>query len=63
MEKDDMAARIEAFDQANGGGVGWYKDNGAYHLYLHATEVRRDNQSENGASIKGSSALLVQIGG
>lgn len=34
-----MAARIEAFDQANGGGVRWYKDNGAYHLYLLATEA------------------------
>lgn len=39
MEKDDIAARIEAFDQANGGGVGWYKDKGAYHLYLLATEA------------------------
>ncbi|WP_139044185.1 hypothetical protein [Allomesorhizobium alhagi] len=39
MEKDDIALRIEAFDEANGGGVGWYKDKGAYHLYLLATEV------------------------
>jgi hypothetical protein len=33
MQQDDIAARIEAFDAANGGGVGWYKDKGAYHLY------------------------------
>ncbi len=39
MEKDDMALRIEAFDQANGGGVGYYKDKGAYCLYLLATEA------------------------
>ena len=34
MEKDEIARRIEAFDVANGGGVGWYEDKGAYHLYL-----------------------------
>lgn len=39
MEKDDIALRIKAFDEANGGGVGWYKDKGAYHLYLLATEA------------------------
>ena len=39
MEKDDIALRIEAFDEANGGGVGCYKDKGAYHLYLLATEA------------------------
>jgi len=39
MEKDEIARHIEAFDAANGGGVGWYADNGAYHLYLLATEA------------------------
>ena len=39
MKKDDMALRIEAFDQANGGGVGCYQDKRAYHLYLVATEA------------------------
>ena len=39
MEKDEIARRIEAFDEANGGGVGWYEDKGAYHLYLLATEA------------------------
>ena len=39
MKKDDMALRIETFDQANGGGVGCYQDKGAYHLYLVATEA------------------------
>ncbi|WP_209427810.1 hypothetical protein [Pararhodobacter sp. SW119] len=34
MPHDEIAARIEAFDDANGGGVGYYKDKGAYHLYL-----------------------------
>ena len=39
MEKDEIARRIETFDVANGGGVGWYEDKGAYHLYLLETEV------------------------
>ena len=29
MKDDEIAQRIEAFDAANGGGVGWYKDKGA----------------------------------
>ena len=39
MDEDEIALRIEAFDEANGGGVGWYKDIGACHLYLLATEA------------------------
>ena len=39
MLQDDIALRIEAFDDANGGGVGYYKVNGAYHLYLLANEA------------------------
>lgn len=39
MKDDEIARRIEAFDAANGGGVGWYKDKGAYHLYLLTTEA------------------------
>jgi len=40
MQFDDIPARIEAFDDANGGGVGYYyKDKGAYHLYLLDTEA------------------------
>ncbi len=39
MDKNDIAARIEAFDAANGGGVGWYQDKGAFCLYLLATEA------------------------
>ena len=39
MDEDQIAPIIEAFDQANGGGVGWYKDKGAYHLYLLTTEA------------------------
>src|SRR5690606_28064792 len=39
MQYHDIATRIEVFDAANGGGVGYYKDNGAYHLYLLATEA------------------------
>ena len=39
MEKDEIARRIEAFDAANGGGVGWYEDRGAYHFYLLVTEA------------------------
>jgi len=39
MQHDEIALRIEAFDHANGGGVGCYKDKGAYHLYLLETEA------------------------
>jgi hypothetical protein len=39
MQHDDIAARIAAFDTANGGGVGFYEDKGAYHLYLLETEA------------------------
>jgi len=39
MQHDEIALRIEAFDHANGGGVGYYKDKGAYHLYLLETEA------------------------
>ena len=28
MKGDEIALRIEAFDAANGGGVGWSKDKG-----------------------------------
>jgi len=38
MHLDDIATRIEAFDDANGGGVGCNEDKGAYHLYLLETE-------------------------
>ncbi len=39
MNDNDIGHRIEMFDAANGGGVGWYKDKGAYHLYLLDTEA------------------------
>ncbi len=39
MNSDEIALRIEAFNAANGGGVGWYQDNGAYHLYLLTTDA------------------------
>ena len=39
MTYDEIAARIEAFDNANGGGVGLYEDKGACHLYLLKTEA------------------------
>lgn len=29
-DEDEAAIRIEAFDAANGGGVGWYEDKGVY---------------------------------
>jgi hypothetical protein len=31
MKDDEIALRTEAFDAANGGGVGWYEDKGAYN--------------------------------
>lgn len=39
MKEADIARRIEAFDAANGGGVGYYTDKGAFHLYLLDTEA------------------------
>lgn len=39
MGKDEIERTIEAFDLANGGGVGWYEDKGAYHLYLLDTQA------------------------
>ena len=39
MKDGEIVLRIEAFDEANGGGVGWYKDKGTYHLYLLTTEA------------------------
>ena len=39
MQFDDIPARIEAFNDANGGGVGCCKDKGACHLYLPDTEA------------------------
>lgn len=39
MRDDEIILRIETFDAANGGGVGWYEDKGAYHLYLLETEA------------------------
>lgn len=39
MPHDAIAQRIKAFDDANGGGVGFYRDKGAYHLYLLQTQA------------------------
>ena len=50
MKDDEIAQRIEAFDAANGGGVGWYKDKGAYHLYLLTTEAPGARLKPVGAS-------------
>lgn len=54
MQHDDIAARIEAFDRANGGGVGFYKDKGAYHLYLLDTEapIARLKPTGNGDEVR-----------
>ena len=41
MKDDEIILRIETFDAANGGGVGWYEDKGAYHLYLLETDSIR----------------------
>ena len=54
MQQDDTAARIEAFDDANGGGVGYYQDKGAYHLYLLETEapIARLKPTGNGDELR-----------
>lgn len=36
---DPILARIQAFDEANGGGVTVYRKRAAYHLYLTATQA------------------------
>ena len=54
MQQDDIAARIEAFDDANGGGVGYYEDKSAYHLCLLATDapIARLKPTGNGDEIR-----------
>ena len=39
MRTNDIAARIEAFNDANGGGGGLCEHEGACHLYLLETEA------------------------
>ncbi|MEI4264262.1 hypothetical protein [Roseovarius sp. D0-M9] len=46
MKNDSTAERIEAFDAANGGGVGYYTDKGSYHLYLLNTDATIARQSQ-----------------
>ena len=54
MQNDDIAARIEAFDDANGGGVGCYEDKGACHLCLLETEapIARLKPTGNGDEVR-----------
>jgi hypothetical protein len=54
MRKEDIADRIEAFDAANGGGVGYSIDKGAYHLYLRDTQapVARLKPTGNGDYVR-----------
>jgi hypothetical protein len=54
MQNDDITARIEAFDHANGGGVGFYKDQDAYHLYLLETDapIARLKPTGNGDGVR-----------
>ena len=49
MDDDEIALRIEAFDEVNGGGVGWYNDSGAFHLYLLANEAPIAHLKQTGA--------------
>lgn len=65
MQYHDIATRIEAFDAANGGGVGYYKDNGAYHLYLLATEAPIARLKPTGKSDEAGSLLVspAKMGG
>lgn len=54
MQQDEFATRIEAIDNANGGGVGFYKDKGACHLYLLETEapIARLDPTGNGDEVR-----------
>lgn len=53
MQYDNIAARIEAFDDANADGGG-SKDKGAYHLYLLETEapIARLKPTGNGGEVR-----------
>lgn len=52
--QDNIATRIETFDDANGGGVRCYKDKGAHHLYLLQTEtpIARLTQTGKGDEVR-----------
>ena len=54
MRNYSIAERIEDFDAANGGGVGYYTDKGAYHLYLLNTEapIARLKPTGNGDEVR-----------
>ncbi|CUH39980.1 hypothetical protein JSE7799_02709 [Jannaschia seosinensis] len=54
MLYDETVARIEAFDDANGGGVGSYKNKGSCHLYLLETEapIARLKPTGNGDEVR-----------
>lgn len=54
MQHDEITARIEAFDNTNGGGVVFYKDKGAYHLFLLETEapIARLKPTGNGDEVR-----------
>ena len=54
MQHDDIATRIEAFDHANGGGVSFHEDKGAYHLYRLETEapIARLKPTGNGDEVR-----------
>ena len=65
MTYDDIAARIEAFDNANGGGVGHYEDKGACHLYLLETDapIARLKPTGNGDEVRvGYSVKQAPVG-
>ena len=59
MDKDEIALCIEAFDEANGGGVGWYRDKGAYHLFLLTTEAPIARLKPTGTGDEFRDRLLV----
>ncbi|RYF22893.1 MAG: hypothetical protein EOO77_03210 [Oxalobacteraceae bacterium] len=62
MKEDEIALRIEAFDAANGGGVGWYEDKGPYHLYLLETEAPMHVSSPSARVTKSGSATGHIVG-
>ncbi|RWQ61414.1 hypothetical protein [Mesorhizobium sp.] len=53
MEKYDIAQRIELFDGANGGGVGWYKGQGACHGTCWHRGADRPSQADRSGSPTG----------
>jgi hypothetical protein len=53
---DDIAQRVEAFDEANGGGVGWCEVKDACYVHLPATGAPIARLKPIGTALRGAPA-------